>query len=193
MTWAAEMTAYVNAHSDHDLTLWRGDFGYPVGTVAWSAWVESLHAMNTGFERLIEDEGYHAMVEKGQEFITAPPQDLLREVMHGAPTGQAPPLGAVGTVTTAVMAGGKYSDAISWSIEMAELVEEVTKMPTGFLVDAYGTFGQVTWISVAPDAATADATAAAINGNDQYLKRLGDVGELFVPASGHRGLVTRIA
>jgi hypothetical protein len=49
MAWAADMNGYVDAHSDHSLTLWRADFGYPVGTVAWAAWVESQAALNAGF------------------------------------------------------------------------------------------------------------------------------------------------
>jgi hypothetical protein len=57
----------------------------------------------------------------------------------------------------------------------------------------FGTFGQVTWLASAPDAAGADAGMAAINADADYLKRLGDVGELFVPASGRQAMSTRIA
>ena len=76
---------------------------------------------------------------------------------------------------------------------MAELVQQVTKLRTLFLVDSYGTFGQVTWLTGAPDLATADAAGEAINNNPDYLKRLSDVGDLFVPGSGQRRMVTRIA
>jgi hypothetical protein len=191
--WAASMSAYVDTNSDHNVSLWRADFGYPVGTVAWSAWVESQAALNAGFASLADDEGYFSLLDAGQEFLTTPAEDFLRQPLHGSP-GEAPPaIGAVTTVTTAVVAGGKYDDGVAWGIEMAQLVEEVTKMPTLFLLDSYGTFGQVTWLSGAPDLASADAASNAINGNDKYMKRLGDVGDLFVPASGHRSLVTRIA
>lgn len=193
MAWAAKIHGYVDALSDHDLTLWRADFGHPVGTVAWAAWVESLSGLNTGFAKLAEDDGYFAMLEEGQQFMAEPPEDFFRETLHGAPSDEAPPLGAVSTVTTAVVAGGKYDQGISWGIEMAQLVEEITKRTTMFLLDSYGTFGQVTWISGAPDLAAADADNAAVNANDKYMKRLGDAGELFVPSSGQRRLMTRIA
>jgi hypothetical protein len=193
MTWAAEINGYVNAHSDHDLTLWRADFGFPVGTVAWSTWVESQESMAAGFAALADDDGYFAMLDQGAEFLTTPAQDILRDAVHGGPGDTAPPLGAVAAVTTAVIAGGQYGDAIAWSVEMAQLVEEVTKLPSSFFVDSFGTFGQVTWISAAPDLATARATGEAINTNDQYLKRLSDVGELFVQGSGHRSQATRVA
>ncbi len=71
MTWAANINGYVDAHSDHRLMLWRADFGYPVGTVTWSAWVESHAAMNAGFASLAEDDGYFKLLEDGQEFLTA--------------------------------------------------------------------------------------------------------------------------
>ena len=80
-------------------------------------------------------------------------QDLLRQTLHGSPGDVAPPIGAVTTVTTAVVAGGQYDAGISWGVEMAQLVEEITKLPTMFLLDSYGTFGQVTWLNGAPDLA----------------------------------------
>ncbi len=79
--WAVEMTAYVNDHSDQPVTLWRTDFGAPVGTMAWSAWVESQDALARNFARLADDDGYFDMVDKGQEFVTAPPQDMLRQAI----------------------------------------------------------------------------------------------------------------
>lgn len=193
MAWAVEIKGYVDAHSDHDLMLWRADFGYPVGTVSWSAWVESHADLNAGFASLMTDDGYFEMLAKGRDFLTAPAEDFLRQALHGGPAQEAPPIGAVTTVTTAVVAGGKYDDGVAWGIDMAQLVEEITKLPTFFLLDTYGTFGQVTWLSGAPDLASADVAAGAVNTNDKYMKALGDVGELFVPGSGRRGLATRVA
>ncbi len=193
LAWAVEVSGYVDAHSDHSVSLWRSDFGRPVGTVIWSAWVESHDDLAKGFATLATDDGYHTLIEKGQEFVTDPPSDFLREAVHGGPADAAPPIGAVTTVTTAVIGNGRYSDAIGWGIEMAQLVEQVSGAPTMFLVDSYGTFGQVTWLSGAADMAAADKAGQAINADAEYMKRLGDAGDLFVPASGDRGLVTRIA
>jgi len=193
MAWAAKINGYVDAHSDHDLSLWRADFGQPVGTVAWAAWVESLADLNAGFAKLAQDDGYFDLLDEGQEFLREAPQDVFRQTLHGSPGEQPAPIGAVSTLTTAVVAGGKYDQGISWGIEMAQLVEEITGQRTMFLVDGYGTFGQVTWLSGAPDLAAADAAGAAVNANDKYMTRLGDAGELFVPGSGQRRLMTRIA
>lgn len=191
MAWAVEMSAYVDSHSSHDVSVWRADFGYPVGTVVWSAWAESQNALNEGFASLADDDGYHSLAEKGAEFFSVA-EDELREAIHGAPGDDAAALGSVTTVTTAVMAGGQYSEGGAWSVGMAQLIEEISGLPAMFLLDSYGTFGQVTWLSGAPDLATADAANAKVNADAEYLKRLEAVGDLFVPGSGHRSLFTRI-
>jgi hypothetical protein len=193
LTWAAEMTSYVNDHSDHNLTLWRTDFGYPVGTVAWSAWADSMDSLNKGFAGLADDDGYYDLLDKGEAFTTDPPQDQLRQAIHGGPGEAPPPLGAVTSITTAVAAGGQYAEAMTWGVEMAQLVQEITGQTSLFMSDVYGTFGQVTWLTGAADMAAVDASTDAIAANAEYLGRLGAVGDLFVPASGHQRLVTRIA
>jgi hypothetical protein len=62
-----------------------------------------------------------------------------------------------------------------------------------FLVGQFGAFGNVTWIGGAPDAATVDQANATMNGDAEYMKRLSDSKDLFIPGSGMQGLVTRIA
>ena len=193
IAWAVEMTNHVNSLSDHTLTLWRAEFGYPVGTVAWSTWVESMDALRKGFDPVAADDGYYDLIDAGLEFIQDPPQDLLRRAIHGEPGSTPPAPGAVTSVTTAVVANGQYAEAAAWGIEMAELVQQITGHPTMFLADAYGTFGQVTWLTGAPDLAAADASGELVQANPDYVKRLSDVGDLFVPASGQQRLVSRIA
>ena len=185
------MNGYVDADSDHNLTLAPTRASGGNGGVGRLGRLSS--ASNAGSAKLADDDGYFNLLDDGQEFLTEAPQDFIRQALHGSPGAEAPPIGAVSTVTTAVVAGGQYDHGVSWGIEMAQLVEEITKQPTMFLLDSYGTFGQVTWLSGAPDLETADAAGDAINANDKYMKRLGDAGDLFVPASGQRRLMTRIA
>ena len=193
LAWAVEMSNYVNAHSDHTVTLWRADFGYPVGTVAWSTWVESLAALNEGFAQLADDDGYHDLSMPAPSSSPSHRTTCSAGPCSASRATTPPPPGAVTSVTTAVVANGQYAEATAWGIEMAELVQQITSQPTMFLVDAYGTFGQVTWLSGAPDMATADAGGEAVQANPDYIKRLSDVGDLFVPSSGQQRLVSRIA
>ena len=90
--------------------------------------------------------------------------------------------GRVGaTVTTAVIGNGAYADGIGWGVEMAQLVESISGTPITFGMSAFGTFGQVVWISVAADAAAADAVGNAVNSNADDMGRLSAIADLFGP------------
>jgi hypothetical protein len=61
------------------------------------------------------------------------------------------------------------------------------------MMQEYGIFGQLTWVGIGADAAAIDASAGATNGDAEYIKMLSASGNLFVPGTGHRSLVTRVA
>lgn len=193
MGWVNEATNYVNANSDLSVTAWSASFGHPLGTVGWSAMVEGRAQLTASTAGLLADPSYHTLVARAADWTVAPPQDFLRNMVHGAPGPDGPPpVGSVALMTTAVIAGGKYAEGMAWGVEIAQHTEKVSGMPVAFLADSYGTFGQVTWISIGADAAALDAAEAAINGDPEYMQKLGAVGELFVPGSGHRSSLVRI-
>lgn len=196
MEWATKTTAYVDEHSDHTVTAWAAGFGHPIGTVVWSSWMTSHADLLAAFGGLGGDKGYDKLIRSGEPFTTSAPQDSMRQLIH--PTAfpddaASPEIGAVGIVTTAVAAGGKYAEAMAFGVGIAEHVTSVSGMATSFLADMYGTFGLVSWIAVAPTMAAADEANDAINSDVSYMKMLGEVGDLFVPGSGHRALFTRFA
>jgi hypothetical protein len=193
MAWAMEITSYVNAHTDKQTALWSSLFGRPIGTLSWVTWVDSIADLQASFAGLADDDGFHELLGAGREFLLAPPEDALRELISGELMAEGPAVGSVSMMTTATVGNGKYEEAITWGAEMAAHVRTVTQLPSLFLRDVFGTFGQVTWIGGAPNAAAADAAMAAINGDLDYLKRIGDVGDLFVEGSGRQMMSTRIA
>ena len=71
MPWAIAMAEYVNAHSDINVTLWSANFGHPLGTVAYSAIVESQVALADGTAKLLVDDGYFELLEQGQARVSA--------------------------------------------------------------------------------------------------------------------------
>ena len=92
-----------------------------------------------------------------------------------------------------MIANGAYEEAFAWGADMAEYAAGLTGVPEMFLASQFGAFGAVSWIAVAPDAATVDRANAALNGDAEYMKRLGAAKDLFLPGSGMQGLVTRVA
>lgn len=192
MGWAMEMQAMASDKMGIEMALWSAGFGMPVGSLAFTARVEGVAHLGEKAAPLVADAEWHAKLAEGADHVTGPPSDSLATPLHGD-LGDPPPVGAFAVVTSAVIANGRYVDAIGWGIDVAEHVTSLTGMPVMLLMQEYGTFGQLTWIGGAADAAGVDASAAAANGDADYIEKLSAAGELFVPGSGHRVLATRIA
>jgi hypothetical protein len=187
-----DMTAFVNANSPLNATCWMADYGYPLGTVAWSSIVESEAALATAFAGLGGHEGYMDRVEAAADMVPTPGQDTLRELVYFNPEGPATGPGAIANITTATAVVDRMADAVGWSIEIAQHVEKVTGTPVAFLTDVYGTMGGVAWISVAENAAAADEGRAKMAADADYLNKITATKDLFIPGSGRVGRLTRI-
>ena len=190
--WALEAAAYVSNACGREVALWSVEFGAPVGSVAWTSTAESLADLNDTFGPLAANDGYLELLDKGAEFIGAPPQDHLREVVRAPADPQPPAVGAVANLITAVAALGKLPEAMAWGAEISGYAESVTGMPSLYLLDAFDDFGQMSWIGVAADHAAVDAATSKLNADSGYLERLGQVGDLFTPGSGRSALLARI-
>jgi hypothetical protein len=192
MPWAVGITEYVNAHSSLEVSCWLGNFGYPVGTVAWSALVESEAALTAGTAELLVDPAYFDMIESAADLVAGPGQDSLRELIYGTP-GEPPAIGAIANVTTATAIVDRMADAVGWAVEIGQYVESVISTPVAVLTDLFGTLGTITWISSQPDAAAVDTARGKLNADGDYLKRVSGSKGLFIEGSGHVGQATRIA
>ena len=186
--WATEVTQLVNEVSDVPVTLWGSSMGYPIGTMVWSARVEShaqLFAMTAGLQ---SNDAYLDLVDRGRQYIHTPGEDNLRRFVV-APEGEPP---QVALLTTATAASGREADAMAWGADMAGYVSKLTGHAASFLVDSYGTFGQVTWIQGFEDVDELDAAQDTTSADEEYLNRVTKAGDLFVESSGHQALATRI-
>jgi hypothetical protein len=192
MPWVADITEYVNANSPLQVTCWAGTFGYPIGTLAWSSFVESQAALSAATAGLLGQSGYLDRLDAAADLVTLPGHDALREVVYGSPS-EPPPLGAIGNITTATALVDRFADAVVWSVGIAQYLEGLMGTSIGVLTDVFGTMGGITWIGVVPDAQASDAARAKIAGDPGYISRLAETKDLFIPGSGHIGQVTRIA
>ena len=190
--WAVDMCGYVNQKVDNPVSLWSVGFGAPVGAMVYSTWVDGLANVQANFAALAEDAAYMKKIADAQSMAGGPSEDNLAQVIHGE-RGEPAPVGSVATITTAVIANGAYATAIGWGVEMAQLGEKITGLPSVFLMNRYGTFGEVMWIFVTPDAASSDEAGNAVNADADYMSKLEAVGDLFVPGSGHRSMPTDAA
>jgi hypothetical protein len=190
--WAADIREYASELVDTEIALWSAAFGAPVGSMAWAMRVEGLAQIAANTATFMADDGYHERLAAGREFLVAPAQDQLMQPIHGALGSDSPPVGSMATITEATMAAS-YEDVITWSVELSELVEGIVDTQVLFGTSQFGTFGGVTWIVVAEDAAAADAMTGKLAASGDYLSKLSSSPGLFVPGSGHRSLMTRVA
>lgn len=192
LAWASEIRAAASDKMGTEVSAWSAGFGAPVGAMAFTARVEGLADLTAKGAALAEDAGYQALLAQGAEIMAAPPQDSLATPIHGD-MGDPPPVGSYAVVTSAVIANGQYTQAVGWGIDVAQHVTALSGMPVAMLMQEYGTFGTLTWIGIAADAAAVDASIAATNGDADYISKLSAAGDLFVPGSGQRSLATRVA
>ena len=193
MPWVMDMTAFVAANSSLDVSCWMADYGYPLGTVAWSSIVESQAALAAAFASLGGNDGYMDRIEAAADMAPVPGEDLLRELVYFNPDGPASGPGAIANITTATAVIDRMADAVAWSVEMAQHVEKVTGTPVAFLTDVYGTMGGVSWISVAENVAASDEGRAKIAADPEYLEMITATKDIFIPGSGKVGRLTRLA
>ncbi|MDH3755214.1 MAG: hypothetical protein OEU32_15185 [Acidimicrobiia bacterium] len=194
MAFASGMTEYVNANSSLDTTLWQALFGHPLGTMAWSTVVESRAQLAEGMMELMAQDRYHELIDGAQEFTsTVASQDYLRELVHGAPPDEPPGIGAVSNIITAAPAPGRLGDVMAWGPQIADKYAAITGANVAFCADAYGRFGQVTWILLHADMAAVDAAEAAAGADASYVAEVAGSGELFVAGSGETRLLLRVA
>lgn len=192
LPWAVEMTAYVNAHSPLDVSLWASNFGNPLGSVAWTTMVESQAQLAAGTASLLSDKGYNDLAEKAADMITTPGLDQLGEAIYGTP-GEPAGVGAVAQVTTATAIVDQMASAVGFAVDIAQFIEGVTGSPIIVLTSLYGTMGGITWIGVQPDMEAADTARDKMRAEPSYLDRVAKTKGLFIPGSGHVSQAIRVA
>lgn len=193
MPHAAALRAYVADKSGLDVALWTAVFGAPVGTCVYTARLDGLAGVQAMAMSLSGDAKWEALLAKGAAWHVGTVNDALASPIHGSLDGGSPPVGAVAQITSAVVAGGAYAEAITWGVALAQHIEKVTGNPMLFLTEMSGTFGGVRWIGVSADAAAADAAGQKMAGDAKYIEMLGSVGDLFLPGSGHQSTAMRAA
>ena len=184
----------VNEAMDVEVSLWQGQFGYPLGTVAWTALLESRAQLADETAKLAGDKGYLDLLTQGQAFVgTVPFEDAFRTMVHATTEpGDPPPPGAWAEVTTASPAAGQLGAALAWGVEMADRYTAITGTGSAFFTDDYGPFGQMTWIAVHQDAAAADRAAEGVAGDADYLAALDAGGDLFQPGSASQAVSVQL-
>jgi hypothetical protein len=146
MAWAVAMNERVNAGTDLDVGLFSRTFSPGLGTVAFATFVEELQALETANDTLTADPGYLAAVDEGGAFIVAGGvDDGLMQIIHGQPDPSRA-VTYVATVQTA-LANGAIARGLEVGVQIAQLAEKITGVPTLFGVNVTGPYGSIGWVT----------------------------------------------
>jgi hypothetical protein len=168
LTWAATVTEKVNQISGLTVGLYMQTFSPEVGRLAWSTFVPDLASLETAEDKLAADEGYLSLIDSGAKYALGGADDLLSQIVHGAPDPNRP-VEYVSTVTT-TCANGNVMRGIELGVEIAKRVEKVTGLPGLFGTAATGNYGSVGWISGYADINEMERAQTTLNSNAEFGK-----------------------
>ena len=188
MAFAVEVAAHVTSVSGIPLSVYRGNFGAPMGTIMWTARYDSQAQSADVEAKLFIDAGYTAMIDKAADLFQPVATDALTEIVS---TTMAAP-SAVVAVTMATAANGKIAEAMELGVALQEAVAKATGLGTAFCADVYGAYGGCRWLIGASSMADMDAGRAAMNGDSAFQKLVAKTGDIYLAGSGQNGLITKI-
>ncbi len=160
--------------------------------MTWTAIVESQTQLAEGAAALNADSGYLDLIEKAEDMVTTPGEDLLGDIIYGAPT--EPPASEPSHRSRRHRPiVDQMGPALAFAVDIAQHIESVVGSPIAVLTSMYGPMGGIDWIGVEPDMAGADASRAKLLADSSYLDRLTKTKDLFIPGSGHVSQSVRLA
>src|SRR5690348_13402128 len=68
LEWAASIIPKIKEISGHEVQLWGTVYSPHFGSIAWTAWVEDLSALEALGDKLQADAGYLELTNKGAQF-----------------------------------------------------------------------------------------------------------------------------
>ena len=190
LAYAAEIAQYVSETTGLEVIPWTSLYGAPIGTVSWSARVDSQAAMGEAGAKLQADAGYRERVAANAHRFDGPVEDALGQIL--AASGERPTSPQLAAITTAECAGGKLADATAWGVDIMEYSAKVTGAPSSIVRGIYGPFGTLVWIALYESLDQVDAADAATSTDPGYLERIDQAGDFFRPGSATQRLIQRI-
>jgi len=170
MAWATSITEKVTQTGGMQVSLWSQTFSPSVGTLVWSTFASELAELEAMNEKLMVDEGYLELVERGGEFVLpGAVDDSLSMIIHGEALDPDRRAEYVAVVRTTMVAGG-MARGITVGIEIAEKAEQITGLKTSFLADATGNYGGVRWLTAFANVGELERAQLELNGNQSFIE-----------------------
>lgn len=193
MAWAVGITEKVNQITSLGVELWRPTMSPGITGLSWNCFVEDLTALETAEQKLLVDEGYLAEFERGASFFgNNPIDDQVAQVLFGDVDPSASPTYAA--VVTSELAPGAFTKGIEAGIQIAARAGELGGLPTAFLLSTTGTYGGVTWITVADTLQDLERGEQASNSDPGFVELIDQLAPgVYLPGVTTTTIYTKVA
>jgi hypothetical protein len=165
--WAVAMTEKVNQITELNVGLWTSVFSPGLGELVWAAFIEDLLTLETAEAKLMGDDGYVELVDKGATFSDGSgADDIVSQLVSGDidPNRQITYV----SVVESTIAGGKLARGMELGVEIAQRASKVTGLPSAFLADTTGSYGGVRWITGYENVQQLQAANAALGADQSF-------------------------
>jgi len=186
---AVDIASDVTSLTGMEIYVWTFRFGAPVGTMMWSARLDSQTQLFEATEKMVADQGYVDKAMAMAELFDGPAVDAMFRVISGTPSDA--PSKFIET-TQATMANGKYAEAMEFGVKMQQHVATALGMPSIFGAATYGGFADVGWIVGGNSMADIDRGDDWQTTDTDYHALVQSAAGLFVEGSGQRALLEKI-
>lgn len=166
--WAGEVTEAVRHTTDLHVQLWSRTFSPQLGTLAWTTAVEDLTQLEAADDKLMADEAYQDLVQRGAAYVEHLPDDSLAMYLPGLPDPTATVEYAA--VVTSVCAVGCTAMGAELGVRIAEEAGRIGGNPCSFLIGASGNYGAVAWITPFPSLAEMQRSEQTVYADADFVK-----------------------
>ena len=169
IAWATSITERVAQTTGMQVGLWNQTFSPAVGTLVWSTFVPDLATLEAANDKLMVDDAYNDLVERGTEFvIPGSIDDSLGMFIHGQPDPNRHV--EYVAVVRSTIAAGKLARGMGLGVEIAQRAEKITGVPTAFVADATGNYGGVAWLTAFANVAELERGEQTLNTDQAFIE-----------------------
>jgi hypothetical protein len=170
MAWAAQVTEHVTQTTGTQCGLWNTVYSQEAGSISWNAMFADLTALEGFIDKLRVDDSFSQLTETGIQYVLPGSiNDQLSTMIH--PTDAPDPRRyEYSAVVESTLLPGKMAEGLALGVEIAQMVERLSGVPSAFMINNTGNYGGVTWATIYSDAAEMDRAEQAVNTNPEFVQ-----------------------
>ena len=188
MAFAVEAAARITKITGIPVSVYRANFGAPLGSILWSTRYDSHQQMADAQAKWTADAAMTAFAATAVGLFQPTLTDGLTEIVS---TSMAAP-SAVVSATQATIANGKIAEAMELGVAIQAAIAKATGLGAAFCADVYGNYGGVRWLVGAASMAEVDAGRTAMNADPTFQSLVAKAGDCYLAGSGQIGLITKV-